>query len=575
MHSLGLVVHDDQTFMTKVVDLGIEEGIFTRDRADEIIRISVAMANKYVLQKQIDFRSTEELAKVQETILKLVGVGLEIKAKGSVEEGVDLLMNASPVDMFRLAYTRIDKLRRSWRSLLQKHRVEILVSSDEYECLDELSCQRLAEMSVFSESEIYTIQSLTLEDPLFSTLGMVEYYEGELERYQFILRLKEILPFGLLNRSKNVRASGLSEVDCLREALINTLVISAAVDAPDPVAVTMAHVRSFLDQLDTSEDGEIFSPELEEVVVDLIHELAHGLEEREAPLLAKEFLETVRKLLEIIVTEWETVASSSEDTFFKRWSRLVILAGVPHPLERILASQTTPDEFEFEILIERLASLHGDDAHTVIERLPWKVMQPGQIIRLFHRFPDYHKRFGKHVSLSVFSAVELIDLLEGLDQAALKALKPGIKRLLASGKFGLDELELVVAPPHTELIPLLLFVNLREDADLNHLMLEFRDGTPRRRQLILYSCVNSDFFPAFFSEAWGTDPDFVKRQVKAIPQPQVGAFFLAAAGGRRPSVVDSTKKVPEVDFESEAVNELFKSLPAGKKKAVIESLSKN
>ncbi len=575
MHSLGLVVHDDQTFMTKVVDLGIEQGIFTRDRADEIIRISVAMANKYVLQKQIDFRSTEELAKVQETILKLVGVGLEIKAKGSVEEGVQLLMDASPVDLFRLAYTRIDKLRQRWRSLLLNHRVEILVSSEEYQCLDELSCQRLAEMSVFSESEIYTIESLTLEDPLFSTLGMVEYYEGELERYEFILRLKDVLPFALLNRSKSVRASSLSEVDNLREALINTLVISAAVDAEDPVAVSMADVRSFVDQLDMADESEILSPELEEVVVDLIHELAEGLEEREASLLTKEFLEVVRKLLETIVAEWETVTSSSEATFFKRWSRIVILTGVPDTLERILAAQSTPDEFDFEILVERLAGLRGEDAHGIIDRLPWHAMLPSQVIRLFHKFHERHKRFGKHVSLSGFSATELIDLLEGLEQSALKALKPEFKKVLAAGRFTLEELELLVAPPHTEILSLLLSANLPEDTDVKHVMQEFREGSKRRRQVILYSCVNSDFFPVFFSEVWSTDPDFIKRQAKAIPPSQIGAFLVAAAGGHKPSLVESTKKIPEVDFHSQEVNELFDSLPAAKKKAVIASLSDN
>ena len=75
MDSFGLVVHDPQSFLAKTVNYGMDEGIFTRDRADEIIRISVAMANKYVLHKEVDFRSTEELAKVQETILKLVETG--------------------------------------------------------------------------------------------------------------------------------------------------------------------------------------------------------------------------------------------------------------------------------------------------------------------------------------------------------------------------------------------------------------------------------------------------------------------------------------------------------------------
>ncbi len=575
MHSLGLVVHDDQTFMTKVVDLGIEQGIFTRDRADEIIRISVAMANKYVLQKEIDFRSTEELARVQETVLKLVGVGLEIKSKGSVEEGVQLLMEASPVELFRLAYTRIEKLRHGWESLLLNHRIEIMVSSEEYDCLDELSCQRLAEMSVFSESEIHTIESLTLEDHLFSTLGLVEYYEAELERYEFILRLKDILPFAHLNRSKSVTAGSLSEVDSLREALIDTLVISAAVDAVDPVAVSMDDVRAFLYTLDTAEDGEIFSPELEEVVVDLIHELGEGLEEHEASLLTKEFLETVRKFLETIVTEWDTVSSFSEDIFFKRWCRLVILTGAPDPVDRILAAQGTPDEFDFEILVERLGGLEGEDARVFIERLPWQVMSPGQVMHLFHGFHDYQKQFGNYVSLNGFGALELIDLLEGLDPATLNTLKPEIQRVLGSGKFTLEELEILVAPPHTNLLSLLLSANPRADTNVKHVLEEFKEGTKTRRQVILYSCVNSDFFPLFFSEAWGTDPDFVKRQAKAIPSTQIAAFLLAAAGGRKPTLVEPTKKIPGLDFRSEEINELFNSLPAAKRKAVIASLSEN
>ena len=96
MESWGLVVHDEQAFLAKVVNLGVDEGILTADKVDEIIRISVAMANKYVLQKEIDFRSQDELAKVQETIIRLVGIGLEIKSKGIVEEGVRLLIDASP-----------------------------------------------------------------------------------------------------------------------------------------------------------------------------------------------------------------------------------------------------------------------------------------------------------------------------------------------------------------------------------------------------------------------------------------------------------------------------------------------
>ncbi len=168
MDSFGLVVHDPQSFLAKAINYGMDEGIFTRDRADEIIRISVAMANKYVLHKEVDFRSTEELAKVQETILKLIGLGLEIKSNGNVDEGIGLLMDLSPVELFRLAHTRVEKLRYRWQKLLQNHRIEILVSAQEYQCLSDYACQRLGEMSIFTESELHTIGSLTLDDELFS-----------------------------------------------------------------------------------------------------------------------------------------------------------------------------------------------------------------------------------------------------------------------------------------------------------------------------------------------------------------------------------------------------------------------
>jgi hypothetical protein len=294
MDSFGLVVHDEQNFLAKTVQSGLEQGIFTRDRADEIIRISVAMANKYVLHKEVDFRSTEELGKVQETILKLIGVGLEIKSGGDMEDGISFLMEVSPVDLFRIAHTRVEKLRHRWEQLLQNHRIEILVSPVEYESLSDIAHQRLSEMSIFTESEIHTIESLTLEDDLFSTLSLLEYYESELERYQFILKLRKILPFTMLNRSRSVRAENLSEVDSLREALINTLIISMYVDSSDPVSLTMVNVRQFLGSLELTQDTDIFPEELEDVLVELIQELGEKLNDHDAALLTKEILRSAR-----------------------------------------------------------------------------------------------------------------------------------------------------------------------------------------------------------------------------------------------------------------------------------------
>jgi hypothetical protein len=424
MDSMALVVHDEQTFLARVVSEGSEQGIFTRDRADEIIRISVAMANKYVLQKEVDFRSVEELAKVQETVLKLIGVGLEIKSKGDVDEGIRSLVGASPVELFRLAYTRIEKLRRSWGMLLLDHRVEILVSAEEYQSLTELAYQRLAEMSVFTESEIHTIESLKLEDELFSTLGLVEYYESELERYEFILKLRKILPFGLLNKSRSVIAENLSEVDSLREALVHTLIVSGCVGSPDPIAVTMQDVRKFLDALNLDDAEDLFPEDLEDVVLDLIQELAEGLEEKEASLLTKEIIRIAQGLVETIVGERDTIYSTSEGTFFKRWCRLVILSDAPDQISRILEGAEGLDEFDFEILLDHLGSTREEEALRIIERFQWTRLSPGQIIRVFHDLHSYDELLACRVVLEDFTPLELLELLESVPPEALDHAHP-------------------------------------------------------------------------------------------------------------------------------------------------------
>jgi len=568
METWGIVAHDDQTFIAKVVNLGIEERILTRDRVDEIIRISVAMANKYVLQKEVDFRAPEELAKVQETILKLVGIGLEMKSRGSMEEGIRLLMEASPVELFRLAYTRIERLRQRWKQLLSSHRVEILVSSEEFQGLSDLTCQRLAELSVFTEQEIYTIRSLTMDDAMFTSLGVLEYYESELERYEFILLMKRILPFDLLNKSSNVRAEYLSEVDSIREALINTLVISAYVDARDPVSVTMADIRSFLAKLHPMDGGEIFSEELEEVIINLIHELGEGLSDQEASMLTKEIVETTRKLIETVFSEWDTMDAASEATFFKRWSRVAILSDAPDPIERVLTSEGALDEFDFEMLTERLAALRETDLDLLVDHLPWNRMSPAQIVTLFHRFPTHQEALAGRVSLLDFTADDLMELLEGLDPEALKKLTPALERVLSSSHFTLEELEMLVAPPHDKLLGLLWRANPPSDMSAPRVLAEFKEGSRTRRQIILSSCVGADFFPELFLEAWATDPTLVKRQVNALPVPEICRFLLAAAGGRKPDIVPSGKKGPELSFQSKQITSLYKSLGAAQRKEV-------
>lgn len=570
MESWGLVVHDEQTFLAKVVNLGIDEGIVTADKVDEIIRISVAMANKYVLQKEIDFRSQEELSKVQETVIRLLGIGLEIKSKGIVEEGVRLLLDASPVDLFRLAYTRIEKLRERWRQLLLDHRIEILVPSLVYQSLSELTRQQLSEMSVFTEGELYTIRSLTMEDNLFTTLGVLEYYESELERYESILRMRRTLPFDLLNRSVSLNVENLSELDSLREGLIDTVVISAIVDGADPVTLCMEEVRRFLTELDLADDGEVFTQEMEDVVIDLIQELAEGLEEREAALFTKEFVETTRKLIETLINESDAVNSSSEITFFKRWTRIAILRDAPDPIERILTSGEDIDDFDFEILVEKLAGLSEEELVSLLERLPWNRMTPEQIIRLFDQLPYFQRQLAESVSLAGFQAVNLVDLLDTVDSEVIDLLAPAVRGVLEQARFTLEELELIVAPPHTGLIGLLWNANPPEDMDAKRALFEFKDGGKLRQEVLLCSCVKADFYPELFAEAWETDPSLVKRISRSLPLEDLGPLLLAAAGGRKPKVgATPTNTVPALDFEAKAVNMFFRSLPITKKRVAV------
>ncbi len=573
MDSFALVVHDDQTFLAKAVNYGMEQGIFTRDRADEIIRISVAMANKYVLHKEVDFRSSEELAKVQETVLKLMGIGLEIKSKGAVDDGIRILMEISPVELFRLAHTRIEKLRNRWALLLQNHRIEILVSSEEFDCLSELTCQRLSEMSIFTETEAHTIGLLTLDDELFPNLGLVEYYEAELDRYEFILRLREILPFGLLNRSGSVRAENLSEVDSLRNALICTLIISGYLESDDPVSVTLADVRRFLHLLDPLNRQEIFSEDMENVMVDLIHELAEGLPDREASLLAQEVIGTAQELMDTIVAEWETISSTQESVFFKRWARLAILSDFPDTVTRILSSEGELDEYEFELLIDQFLNRPHKEGLKLVERIPWKRLLPDQTVQLFHRVSGYEETFARHASLEGFSAQDLVELLEGADPKVHKALLPELKKVLSQHPFTMEDLELLADMPHAGTLILPRLVNPPSGYDAHKALAEFRGGSQEVREILFFSCRSADFFPELFLEAWGLDARFVKAHVKALAPAEIGPFFRSAAGARQPSIVETEKKAASLQFDLAELNSLFTSLPVTKKRAAVNFFS--
>jgi hypothetical protein len=576
MNSLGLVIRDDQTFLSKVVNAGMDEDIFTRDRADEIIRISVAMSNKYVLDKEIDFRSEDELAKVQETILKLVGIGLEIKCQRNVEEGVQLLMDASPVSLFRVAYTRIEKLRNRWRKLLLNHRIEIFVSSEEFKCLDDLTCRRLSEMSIFNEREIYAIRSLILEDELFDTLDTLEYYESELERYEFILELKELLPFKMLNRSPHVRAENLAEIDSMREALINTLVISACVDGKDPVSVSIHDVRDFLSRLDKIDGTESIPEDMDDTIVEIIGELGTGMDEAKIHLLTREIIQTFQSLLDTVSREWETVTSASETVFFKRWSRMLVCSDMPDSLDRILSTPGLFDEFDLEILIDQLLNRPEDEAKTIIERIQWDRLVPNQLLRLFQHVQAHQALLARRVNFVGFSALDLIDFLEGVDQEIIPLLKPALSEVLPRTKFSLEEMASLSEIHHLGEMNVLKSFAVPEDLDVNRVVHEFREGNAKGRKLLFCACLGSSLFHDLFVEAWSTNPEFVKQFVKQIPPSDIGNFFFQACDRCKPRVMIHGKiEDAQVDFGSDALNSLYKSLPKSKKRAAVQYFGEN
>lgn len=573
MENYGLVIPDDQSFMARVVELGVQNGILTRDRADEIVRISVAMSNKYVIQKEIDFRSLEQLARVQQTVLKLVGMGLEIKSEGSLEVGVKFLVEVSPVELFRLAYTRTENLRNEWKKLLLNHQIPILVDKEQYSCLSDIACQILSEMSVFTESELYAIQSLKLDDELFTSLTILEYYESELRRYQFILKLRDILPFHMLNQSPLVNADNLSEVDSIREALINTLVISGFLETETPVVVTTDEVRAFIGSVDWLSAEDPFPVEIESTVIDVIHELGQGLQEEEASLLAKEVISSVQNLVTTIAHDWKTVNSPLTQVFLKRWARLAILSDTFDEFDQLGMQSGKMDEFEYENLINKMARMSEAEMINLLSLMSWEALTPDQIIRLFHDFGPHHGKFVEYVSLREFSGAELIDLMETIEPSSLKELIPKIKEALASVSLDLEDMEVISSIGEIDSFELLR-ASAPPQLEKGQALLEFRYGNPRIRKILFHSCIGAEFFHDLFLEAWNMDPHFVKREVRSISPREIGRFLELASGRVRPAVVAVENDEFQLQLTDKDISNFFDSLPTTKKKAAIRHFLK-
>jgi hypothetical protein len=532
------------------------------------------MSNKYVIQKEIDFRSLEQLARVQQTVLRLVGVGLEIKSNGKLDEAVGLLADVSPVEFFRLAYTRTENLRNEWKKLLLNHGVPILVDKEQYRCLSDIACQILSEMSVFTESELHTIESLKLDDDMFTSLTILEYYESELRRYQFILKLREILPFEMLNKSPLVNADNLSDVDSIREALINTLVISGFLETENPVVVTTDQIRAFVESVDWLSAEDPFPVEIESTVIDVIHELGQGLQEDEASLLAKEVIRSIQKLVSTISNDWKTINSPLTQVFLKRWTRLAILSDAFDEFDQIELQSGKMDEFEYENLIKKMAQVSETEKTNLSSRLPWEALTPDQIIRLFHDFRPHQSKFVEYVSFREFSGAELIDLIETLELPVLKDLIPKIKEALGGVSLDLEDMDVLASIAEIDSFELLR-ASAPPQLDKDQALLEFRDGNLKIRKILIHSCIGTDFFHDLFLEVWNMDPQFVKRETKSISPSEIGRFIESACGSVQPKVTPLDDGQFRLNLADKEISNFFDSLPTTKKKAAIRHFLKS
>ena len=167
----------------------------------------------------------------------------------------------------------------------------------------------------------------------------------------------------------------------------------------------------------------------------------------------------------------------------------------------------------------------------LIEKLPWNRMTPEQIIRLFHQAHPFQRAFAENISLTGFSALELLELLEEVDSEVFKKLTPVLEKFLRETHFSLEDLETLAALPHSEASTLLRMANPPAEYDAKQVLEEFREASDKVRQVLFHSCLRADFFPQLVELAWSIDANFVKREVKTIPASQIGSF-LPGCGGR-------------------------------------------
>jgi len=377
----------------------------------------------------------------------------------------------------------------------------------------------------------------------------------------------------MLNKSPLVNADNLSEVDSIREALINTLVISGFLETETPVVVTTDEVRAFIGSVDWLSAEDPFPVEIESTVIDVIHELGQGLQEEEASLLAKEVISSVQNLVTTIAHDWKTVNSPLTQVFLKRWARLAILSDTFDEFDQLGMQSGKMDEFEYENLINKMARMSEAEMINLLSLMSWEALTPDQIIRLFHDFGPHHGKFVEYVSLREFSGAELIDLMETIEPSSLKELIPKIKEALASVSLDLEDMEVISSIGEIDSFELLR-ASAPPQLEKGQALLEFRYGNPRIRKILFHSCIGAEFFHDLFLEAWNMDPHFVKREVRSISPREIGRFLELASGRVRPAVVAVENDEFQLQLTDKDISNFFDSLPTTKKKAAIRHFLK-
>ncbi|MGC8605500.1 MAG: hypothetical protein ACP5VS_17685, partial [Desulfomonilaceae bacterium] len=165
------------------------------------------------------------------------------------------------------------------------------------------------------------------------------------------------------------------------------------------------------------------------------------------------------------------------------------------------------------------------------------------------------------------SGAELVDLLESLDSDTIKVIIPRVQDVLGKIHLEFEDLKNLVSLPDIDQYGLLGAV-APPQLDGEQALAEFRDGSLKMRKILFHSCRRAEFFADLFFEAWAMDPKFVRREVASFSSAEIGPFIDSLSSRANPKFTRNNKGEFEIEFLHEELNNFYKSLPAGKKKAV-------